>query len=401
VFVVSLMSSTRASMDRHWWVTLSAGCAAASTLVLGGLAPDEVATMPAPESVKAHAHLIGVATLSRSDVWAVGYTEAATAGLILHWDGTAWSRELEQSPGRHGEEAFDGVSAESATDVWAVGSKTGDAGSGSGVGISEHWDGSTWTSVPVPAPAGAETYYLASVATIAPDDAWAVGAYDPTGTGDSSYPLVVHWNGARWRVIAVPHPGLSRYTDLLGVSAHGASDVWAVGYSGHLRKRISTPYVLHWDGTEWRRVSTPHTSGEVNNLVSVSTTGRTAWAVGYKTTQGSLAPFVEQYAHHIWREVMLPNKYRLLSLNSVSALSATDAWIAGFDQSGISKTAILGWNGHSWDRIASQDPNDQDALGGISAARPDLVWAVGTTYTKFVHPNALTELWDGHQWTVR
>jgi hypothetical protein len=33
---------------------------------------------------------VGVAIISRSDVWAVGSTDYETT-LILHWNGTSWS----------------------------------------------------------------------------------------------------------------------------------------------------------------------------------------------------------------------------------------------------------------------------------------------------------------------
>jgi hypothetical protein len=385
---------------RSSWHALSRFGGVVFCLMLSvGMTGTEVSARTHPGAAKAHALLQGVSTLSRSNAWAVGYTAGpSSAGVILHWNGRAWSRQLEQMPPAGHEEGLVAISADSALNAWAVGDR-GDADGGHTVAISEHWDGSAWSPVPVPRPPHAASFYLSSVVSLAPDDAWAVGNYDPTGNGDS-LPLLLHWGGVRWQASAVPHPDLPRSTTLAGVAADGSGDVWAAGHTGSVRKRVSSTYVLHWDGSAWSRIKTPSHRGEINNLVSISTTGSTVWAVGEKTDQGSFGPFVEELRHGIWREVNLPDPNPFFDLRSVAAVSGSDVWIVGADETGLTKTLILNWDGQTWRRVASPDPNDQDALWGISAHRSDLAWAVGTTYRRTVHPNALTELWNGHRWTI-
>ena len=97
---------------------------------------------PAAES---DARLFGVSAVSASNVWAVGYTTDATTDLaqtlILHWDGSNWTRQMSPTPaGDNG--LLLGVDALSANDVWAV----GQSGNGPGeVPLALHWDGTAWT----------------------------------------------------------------------------------------------------------------------------------------------------------------------------------------------------------------------------------------------------------------
>ncbi|MGI5133387.1 MULTISPECIES: hypothetical protein [unclassified Streptomyces] len=101
-------------------------------------------------------------------------------------------------PGRPGVGLpFDAVPAESPEDVWL----TGDAGD-AGI-LTEHWDGSTrrTVSAPVQPNNGAG---LLGVATVSPTNAWGVGwatADDECGefTG-----LLDHWDGTAWKAVPLP-----------------------------------------------------------------------------------------------------------------------------------------------------------------------------------------------------
>jgi hypothetical protein len=82
--------------------------------------------------------LSGVAAVSASDAWAVGFDEDFAfgfEGVIEHWNGTAW--KLVDSPVADG--ALYGVTALSARDAWAVGGS-----------LIEHWNGTRWSATTVP-----------------------------------------------------------------------------------------------------------------------------------------------------------------------------------------------------------------------------------------------------------
>jgi len=97
--------------------------------------------------VGAFNRLNGVSAGSATDVWAVGYygriTAQATAGkpLILHWDGTSWTQAA--SPFFGTASGLDSVAALSSTDAWATGGTFHKHRSGATVIM--HWNGSAWT----------------------------------------------------------------------------------------------------------------------------------------------------------------------------------------------------------------------------------------------------------------
>lgn len=67
----------------------------------------------------------------------------------------------------------------------------------------------------------------------ADDDVWAVGA---GGTA-------LHFDGSSWTRIPI-----ATSADLRGVAARSPNDVWAVGFTSG---GGSAPNVFHWDGVEW------------------------------------------------------------------------------------------------------------------------------------------------------
>ena len=92
---------------------------------------------------KGESDLLGVTTLGASDVWAVG--QATPSGKpartwIEHWNGVDWTRVTSPNRGTKGSELF-GVSANSSSDVWAVGESG--ASTSAPHTLIEHWDGAT------------------------------------------------------------------------------------------------------------------------------------------------------------------------------------------------------------------------------------------------------------------
>src|SRR5215471_3372294 len=72
-----------------------------------------------------------VAATSATDAWAVGWT--LSGHLILHWNGTAWTRVQLPATVTRDVGQVDGVSATSATDVWFV-----------SLSRILHWNGRRW-----------------------------------------------------------------------------------------------------------------------------------------------------------------------------------------------------------------------------------------------------------------
>jgi hypothetical protein len=131
--------------------------------------------------------LAGVGATSRSNAWAVGSVPNGTASqtLILHWNGTRWRRVPSPNPGGSAHDnALTGVAVTSAGNAWAVGSYTSGAVQKT---LILHWNGSAWTRVTSPDPGTSNQ--LAGVRAVSASDAWAVGSFS---SGTPSQALAVH-----------------------------------------------------------------------------------------------------------------------------------------------------------------------------------------------------------------
>ena len=217
--------------------------------------------------------LLGVDALAHDDVWAVGRTET-NQPLIIHWDGSGWSR-LSAPRFRHGA-TLAGISAVAPDDIWVVGYRWDPNFRQQAVIL--HWDGAAWRVMPSP-PAGERTE-LTAVATLSSDDVWAVGyvtRYDP----DTKYrTLIEHWDGSSWSIVPSPSPGAGQKARLRGVAAQGPNDVWAVGdYYNDFFYPAESVLILHWDGASWSTVPGDN-SGDLNQLNGIDVLADYRWAVG-------------------------------------------------------------------------------------------------------------------------
>jgi hypothetical protein len=342
-------------------------------------------TGPNPEG---SGSLGAVAAVSDTDVWAVGsYGMPGTDGKALaeHWDGSSWQQVAIPTPGGANEVRLDGIAAVSATDIWAVGSW---AGTGTGEGyasLTEHWNGSSWTIVASPRPG--YNRWLSGVAALSGTDVWAVGTYGRSVAGLAYFhTLVLHWNGTKWTRVKSPHPGWhSANSRLAGVAALSPRSVWAVGtYSGRKNSRTLT---LHWNGRQWKQVASPNVLGRGNELSAVAAVGRdNVWAVGGPGDGKRGQPLAEHWTGYRWQIVPVhsgyPN-YNTQNLTSIAALAANNIWAAGQHQDSADQshsTLCEHWNGRAWARIPGPNPAAENWFSGIAAASPIDVWAVGTYF---------------------
>jgi hypothetical protein len=80
-----------------------------------------------------------------------------------------------------------GISAVSATDIWAV--------SNSDVA---HWDGKQWKITKNPLGPQSTIVSFSAVAAISKQSVWAVGT-------SSNETIIAHWNGTRWSIAPSPN----------------------------------------------------------------------------------------------------------------------------------------------------------------------------------------------------
>ena len=250
------------------------------------------------------ASLNAVSPVSASNVWAAGQYFDGTGyrTLIVHWDGSAWTQVPSPNAGA-GINNLVAVRGTSATNAWAVGYFNNNGNKSQTLIL--HWNGSAWTRVPSPDPSGpALDQELTSVSGTSAQDAWAVGFYY-NGSFDKS--MILHWNGTAWKQVKSPNPG-SQGTFLYGVRGSSPSNAWAAGYSynGTADKTL----ILHWNGSAWKQVTTPNPGGSAQNndldAVAVTPAGD-AWAAGEFATGTGMRTLVLHWTGSAWRREATPS----------------------------------------------------------------------------------------------
>jgi hypothetical protein len=332
--------------------------------------------------------LFGVAATSASNAWAVG---AATSGktIILHWDGSTWARVPSPTPA--GIYELSAVAATSASNAWAVGGSETPPGKT----FILHWNGTAWKPVPSPTPKGGGSLF--GVAAISARNAWAVGCAGNCGQGFGGIKtLILHWNGTAWTRVPSPSPGTG--SSLSSVTAVSARSAWAVGCTADCFLSSASPQtiILRWNGTAWARVPSPAAAqvGALNGVAATSASN--VWAVGCTGhCFGPMATTTTMIVHWngtAWRLAASPNPAPNSILTAVTATSASDAWAVGYTRTGF-KTLIVHWNGARWTQVPSPTPGSSSQLFGVDATSTRNAWAVGSDGTA-----TILQHWNGTTW---
>lgn len=146
--------------------------------------------------------LVAVDALSPTDVWALGSTDVhaeqgAKGQFLEHFNGTEWSIVKTVKP-KAGGGRLAAISGSSPENVWAVGESAATA--------IQHWNGEEWSAVPESElPAG--TTALTGVAALSATDVWVVG-----------HGITEHFNGTSWSVVPVASSNTSDFIDITGIS---------------------------------------------------------------------------------------------------------------------------------------------------------------------------------------
>lgn len=338
--------------------------------------------------VTGQASLQAVVAPGRDDAWAAGFTihnsgspgrERAVAGripcpftgfldsLMLHWNGRTWARVKVPDVNR-----ISYLSAAGAASAWAV----GDCGL-------LHWNGRAWRLVGFPMPAASLQPEPANVTAVSPDDAWLLGGtYNVKQNAGGGF--VDHWNGRRWQRVTLPASlDLGGNYGLDAVAARGPRDVWIAGTATSPSTLRSKVILLHWDGRTWRRLPQPAGLGYTIFVDGVRILSATdAWVVGWD----KLAPAEDQPRHPLalhwngrrWTTTPMPAGRGEL----YSAAQAGGQLLAVGDTFSPDQTSygldVLRWTGRAWVHAAVPAPGP-GILPGIAAIPGGGVWVTGST----------------------
>lgn len=350
---------------------------------------------PNPNST--NSHLKGVAPLSSSDVWAVGFYTGPSSflNLAMHWDGTAWTITPTPNPSQPNTDQLKKVVAISTNDVWAVG--------GQGQSSTLHWGGTAWTQIPLPPITNrgvtGVTNFLEDIAAVASNDIWMVGAMD--ALDGATWTLTMHWDGTQWSQIPspnVPTPSGSFYSQWLdAVVAISSNDVWAVGY--YRVGNTEHPLVEHWNGSQWSIVPAPDGptgDGWLHGIAAAAPND--IWAVG-EYDKVDFNTFAKGLALHwngaTWTVSVPPNpsSYGVNPLKSVIARGRNDFYAVGeweTKSQGLD-TYVMHWDGTAWTQTPSENMPGSgtgwNQLHDVGRDSSGGLWTVGTKQASFGEPN--------------
>jgi hypothetical protein len=342
--------------------------------------------VPSPSPGNDFNGLGAVSALSATDAWAVGAFNTITGNititttpLILHWDGTAWTRfPSNSSPGNH---SLSDVVDISASDAWAVG-PTGP--------YAEHWDGTAWSEVSMPTEGSLAS--LLGVTATSTSDVWAVGYYD-NGLG-TAQTLTEHWDGSSWTIVPSPNLGTDS-NDLVDVTAIASNDVWATGGISNGLFETGQPYFEHWDGSTWSLVRAWRPRVATDSFVA----GIDANSSGAVFSPGHVyfpqdGSFAQHWTGTQWQPLSVVRRGEFTTLFGVAVNGAGEAWVVGHGSTsgGADRTLIEHSTGGAFVLDGSANViGANNELSGADVSPDGDVWAVGNSTVNGLPSQTLIE----------
>jgi len=177
--------------------------------------------------------LMSISGTSPTDIWAVGDKTAPgieVRTLALHFDGATWS--VVPTPNPVGGSSLDlnvltSVVASSANDVTAVGFTLANQ---TELTMAQHWNGTKWSVAPTPNQSTVlgSLNTLRGLTAVSATDLYAVGFFNDAASAGQDRTLILHFDGMNWRIINSPGKGIAQ--QLNGAFAlAGTTDVWVAG----------------------------------------------------------------------------------------------------------------------------------------------------------------------------
>ncbi|QKW37549.1 hypothetical protein HUT06_29010 [Actinomadura sp. NAK00032] len=177
--------------------------------------------------------------------------------------------------------------------------------------------GGTWTHVTT-----LPNVYLRQFTIRADDDIWVLstpGQYDRTLEA-------YHWDGQSWTQVPVDQPpeGINGITDMVAVSP---TEAWAVGTSYHTSP--ASPVLVRWDGTAWSSIAPPPGLNALTRIVKGE--DGTLWALGHNLDEPA-KPGLIRYSGGTWERVAttaVPNRSNIYA-TALAVVPGTGAlWTLG------------------------------------------------------------------------
>jgi hypothetical protein len=272
--------------------------------------------------------------------------------------GTGW-RVVATAGGKDNPGWMEAVAAPAADDAWAFGALTSRGAPDTYSSVVRHWNGRTWQRVVLPgAVSAALSGFPSTVAGASgPGNVWAF-------TGSDAW---VRFNGHRWTTgelpVGVKGGAGNTVGDIQAAVVLSSENVWALGYYNPVSP---LPYIAHYNGHHWKVTRLILNTA----IVGASALGaRDIWAVGEDNTNVLL-----HFNGRSWKREPLPSAANAAYFAGVTALSDKKVWVTGDTlglPGGVKPGAML-WNGRtlSFDSLKAPAPifnTIPDGHGGIWA----------------------------------
>ena len=345
--------------------------------------PTEINGVSCPSTTECMA--VGFSTVEEINE---GIRASHSIPLAERWNGSEWSVQSIPSPAGGTDPKLEAVSCTSSSSCMAVGLFRV---SNRYRPFAERWNGSEWTALSMPTPSGIVTkghVRLPGLSCASSSSCVAVGSYitAATNTTFEEDTLVESWNGSEWTVVSSPNPAGKTVNRLAGVSCLSATACIAVG-SASPEPQGQNPVTLaeRWNGSEWSIQSTPNPSGASETLLEgVSCDSPTSCMAVGKTNPAK--GITESWDGAEWK---LRPIGPVPPLYGVSCVAANACTVVGSNENTALEVAAQHWNGSEWSTEQPAFPNGGTsiALRAVSCPTPTACTMVGSYRTELYVPH--------------
>lgn len=350
--------------------------------------------VPSPNFGNQDNILAGVSAASATDVWAVGAYIPTASGVLntlaQHFDGTRWTAVQLPNVGAQ-QNILQAVSMPSPGKAWAVGDFI--TGKFRQHTLIEHFDGAIWSVVSSPNPGDLQNI-LYGVAAITDTDVWAVGAHQKAP--GLWHTLTEHWDGSKWSVVQAVDVG-SNGNQFYAVKALATNDVYAIGQQAG-PGFPSQALIEHWDGTSWSVVASPSDASASALPLGLTATASSVTVVGEQETD--TAPYTSYVTVGAANALSIQSTPNLgLGENDPFAVTIANdgsTWVAGWavdPATDLHDPLVLqGVNGvFSLVSVPNPSTGGDSGFAAITTIPGGGMWAVGVTATSASNYSTLIE----------
>jgi photosystem II stability/assembly factor-like uncharacterized protein len=293
--------------------------------------------------------LVGIAAISTTAAWSVGYGPCQNPSIVATTDGATWTERLDKAPFLT---SLAAVTSVDSTHAWAVG--TDSCGLGA---ILTTTNVTSWTASELPG--GVGDLLGVSFADVA--HGWAVGLNTGTGPAQGGLMLATTDGGQTWQPQSIP----SNIGALRAVHFVSSTTGWAVGTNNAGGQAV---IIATTDGGgTWTAESAPAGFVDLNGVWFADSSH--GWATGFAANGGVIATTDGGAA---WSAQTVPAGSNPVAVDFVDA---NNGWIVGMDQSSFAGEVLNSSNGGAtWTR---QNPPSAANYNAVSFANSSAGWAVG------------------------